>query len=210
MTNLLVILAHGHAGKPGRSQYDLGAVHGGHTERDLVPWYMAAMERVLSAAGATVRVIRSGSLDGRQEQALSWGREWLQERPQGLVLYLPCHMDANAGSGPRSLVLHDQRSRLGARLAHHVRLELAEVPDLGPSLVFGAHAGNWTVRAFNTHRFIWDGPRSMCAATLEPLLVTGQHDHLLGPDASGLVLVGEACARGVLAMAAETLEPEEV
>lgn len=208
MTELLVILVHGHAGKPGRSRYDLGAVHEANVERDLAPWYMASMERALSAAGATVRIIRSGSLDGRQAQGVAWGREWLEQHPQGLVLYMPCHLDSNAARNPSGMVLHDKRSRLGGRLAHHIRLELAEVPDLGGAMLFGASEKDWTSRAFNCMRHVFDGPPAMCAVVLEPLLVTGQHDHLLGPETHGLVLVGEACARGVLAMATEVLGEE--
>lgn len=207
MTGLLVILAHGHAGKPDR-RYDMGATPGPHIERDLVPWYMSPMERALSDAGATVRIIRSGTLDGRQQQALTWGREWLAERPRGLVLYLPCHMDSNAGRKPGSLVLHDRRSELGQTLARHLQSALAEVPDIGDSRVFPAHAEDWTRRAFATHKHIWRGPKRMCAVTLEPLLLTGQHDHLLGPEAHGLALVGEACAAGVLSMARAHLSLE--
>lgn len=196
MKDLLVLLSHGHAGRPD-APLGLGAVVDGYTERDLTPLYMRPMEAALRGHGVPCWTLSIGTLRERQKMANDYGERWLEQHPDGWVVYIPCHMDANPAAGARSLWMYDHRSSGGRRLAAAVAdaVGAAMVPDLGRQVVLPATddpgwPGPWAV----LHR-IYDGPSRMCAMLAEPVEL---HAHRPYITPGWLSMIGVAMAKGIL------------
>lgn len=198
MMDLLVLLSHGHAGRPDRPFW-LGATSNGFSEVDLSAAYMRACHLALRGWGADCWILGDGTLRERQTRAVDHGERFLAEHPAGLVLYVACHV--NAGGGDYGAVLHDARSALGAELAEAIAEPLRRLPELA-RVVTPATPGTdgvWA-SAHATIRHVFDGPARMAAVCLEPFFIDGPaHRDLRYPGA--LSQIGLALAEGVFTVA---------
>lgn len=194
MSELLVLLSHGHAGRPD-GPFDLGAVSEAGAERDLTRAYMHAAELALREASVPCWTLADGTLEARQLRANAYAKSWLRKRPAGRVLYVACHL--NAGGGDYGAIFVDARSRGSLALGAAIKDELLALEGLDRVFVVPSTSGDWTSAALRTIEHVWDGPDRMWAACFEPLFLDQPaHFELLRPE--GLVLVGEALARGLL------------
>lgn len=204
MRDLLVILSIGHSGRPDVPR-GVGASHDGVHELDLVRRYAHICEIALRGWGVACWPISDGTLQQRQQRAVEYGTGWLRERPTGLVLYVACHV--NSAPGDYGLVLHDERSRLGAQVAKAIQGPLSRFEELSRVLV-RATPGETPERPWrNAHatiRHIFDGPNAMAAVCFEPFFID-QPAHKPLTWSGGLNQVGLALAEGLLS-AARSLE----
>ena len=191
MNPLLAILSNDHAGR------NAGAVHDGLHEPELVAAYIEAARGHLETAGAEVEVITGGLLAHRQARAVERGRAWLREHPDGLVVYVGCHV--NAAPGTYGAVFHDVRSTLGAEVGEHVRGSLESLTPLSRAILRATPGGDWA-RPHATLRGIYSGPRRMTGLCFEPYFIDApEHRPLTTPE--GCELVGRVLAEGLLSAA---------
>lgn len=196
MDGLLVLLSHGHAGRPD-VPLGVGAVVDGYTERDLTPLYMRPLEAALRGHGVPCWTLSDGTLRDRQKRANAHGEKWLKDHPKGWVVYIPCHMDANPDAGPRSLWMYDHRSFGGRRLAEAVAgaVGAAMIPDLGRQIIVSATDDpNWPGPWAVLHH-IYDPRNRMCALLAEPVEL---HAHRPYITPGWLSMIGVAMAKGIL------------
>lgn len=197
--DLLVLLSHGHAGRPDAPR-SRGAVVDGLQERNLSLEYMRACQEVIESAGGACWMIADGTLPDRQARAVEHGEAWIAGSDKRIVLYVACHLDVNGGH-KRGIVFHDFRSTLGARVATHVRDSLCGVAGVGERKVIAAGPANWTKRAYSTIKGIYQGPEGMAGICYEPLsLDCPEHRALIREG--GLSKVGTSLGLGLL-LAAE-------
>ena len=196
MTELLVLLSHGHAGRPD-APLMLGAVVDGYTERDLIPLYTRSLEVTLRGHGVPCWTLSDGTLADRQARAVSYGEAWLEDHPRGRVFYLPCHVDAHLDASPRSLWMHDHRSRSGAVLARSIAdaVGAAGIPGLGRQVVRAATPDPDWIGPWRVQEHIFDGPSRMCSTLAEPIILPAHIPHI---TPGWMSMIGAAMARGIL------------
>lgn len=204
MSAPLVLLDRQHAGKRSRPG-DMGAaadldkdgrIETWEQEAHLTPLYAQACQRRLAAEGvATILHDPAGAglqadYPERHRWAVATASRWA-----GPCLYGALHL--NAGGGDYALVGHDPRSRGGRRAAEAIAAELEALPVISRARVV-ALEGPW-LRGLGTIRGIYAGPSNLSGVLLEPLFLD-HPEHQAFMRADGLVQVGEAIARGVLAL----------
>lgn len=199
MTDLLVLLSHGHSGRPDVPR-GVGAAHDGRCELDLIRDYAQACEQALRGHGVACWPVADGTLVERQRRAVDYGKAWLEDHPKGLVLYVACHVNASPESarspGDYGAVFHDARSSLGATIAGHVKASLERLPELKRGIQRETPGQSWG-GAHATIRGIYSGPARMAAICYEPFFLD-QPKHWPLMTQGGLREIGAALARGLI------------
>ncbi len=198
---MIVIFDRQHFGKPGKA--DLGAgvdldgdgvVESQEQEANLTPLYYMAAKQTLEQMGHRVIVLDSGWYQDRHKRA----NEIAAQNPTQKVAYLACHI--NAGKGDYSVMIHDERSANGKRLADSLMrgLERRQISGLKRHLVRSATATNEWKRGFSTISGIFAGPANIAGVCVEPYFLD-RPEHAGLSTASGGVLLGDALTVGLLA-----------
>jgi len=198
----LLILDRQHAGKRSRPD-DMGAaadidgdgtIQADEREANLTPVYGEACAALVRRSGASSLVLDPAATGPRMDysERHTWACGIAAGRG-GQVAYAAMHL--NAGGGSYGMIGYDQRSRRGRRLADAIGAQLRTIPVLSRVHVV-ALAGQWA-HGLGTIRGIYRGPPNLCGVLLEPLFID-HPEHQRYIAAGGLVLVGEAIARGVL------------
>lgn len=198
---MIVIFDRQHFGKPGKA--DLGAgvdldgdgvVESQEQEANLTPLYYMPAKQTLEQMGHRVFVLDSGWYQDRHKRA----NEIAAQNPTQKVAYLACHI--NAGKGDYSVMIHDERSANGKRLADSLMrgLERRQIPGLKRHLVRSATATNEWKRGFSTISGIFAGPANIAGVCVEPYFLD-RPEHAGLATASGGVLLGDALIVGLLA-----------
>lgn len=182
---MIVILDRGHGQKP--DGFDPGVCYGGLREVDLSSAYITHAAGLLTAAGHTVHLLDTGSYNDRHRKALQ-----LVGASRGI--YIQCHV--NAGRGTYGLVMHDRRSKDGARAASTLGAALKALPGISRPEAWPIDA---KTRGFSCIDGIWAAPK-MCGVVYEPGFIDSP-EHAGLWTSEGLRAVGEALAAGVGAFA---------
>ena len=203
---MIAILDIQHAGKRS-SPRDVGAtfdldgdgVRGGLGEReiDVSASYVARARDVLPASGHVAYVLTTGDYGERHAAAIAIAKA----NPGVRCAYVACH--ANAGGGSYGLVEYDERSGLGAALAHALADALSALPGVGRGRTRGLGAAD---RGWACIDGIYAGPENLCGVIFEPFFVDfAGHRPLMSP--SGLARVGAVLADGCLSWSRGRIEP---
>jgi hypothetical protein len=197
---MIVIFDRQHYGKP--SGTDLGAgvdldhdgdVEAQEREANLTPLYYLPAKRTLEALGQSVYVIDSGWYSDRHDRAnsIAWANQGQK------VAYVACHI--NAGKGDYSVMIHDQRSTNGSRLALSLSAAMADhsISGIERNLVRAATADNAWSRAYSTIKGIYSGPANISGVCLEPYFLDREaHQWLATPE--GGEAIAEALVSGLM------------
>jgi len=198
---MIVIFDRQHFGKPGKSDTgaasDLdgdGVTETQEQEANLTPLYYGAAKTMLEAMGHQVVVLDSGWYPARHERANQIARNNLSQK----VAYLACHI--NAGKGDYSVMIHDERSQNGKRLADCLArsLERQNLPGLKRHLTRSATATNEWRRGFSMIQGIYAGPPNIAGVCVEPYFID-RPEHAWAGTVSGSKIIGESLVVGILA-----------
>jgi len=198
---MIVIFDRQHYGKPNRPD-DLGAaidldgdgnIEDQEKEANLTPLYYLPAKRTLEALGQSVYVLDSGWYSDRHKRANAIAAA----NPDKKVAYIACHV--NAGKGDYSVMIHDQRSGNGSRLALALSAAIADhaISGIQRSLVRAASADNAWKRGYSTIKGIYSGPNNISGVCLEPYFIDRQDHQWLATPEGGEALA-EALVSGLM------------
>ena len=201
---MIVIFDRQHYGKPNRPQ-DLGAavdldgdgvIENDEKEANLTPGYYRPAKEALERLGHSVYVLEEGYYSARHRKA----NRIAEVNPAQRVAYIACHI--NAGKGDYSVMIHDERSRGGKRLADCLAASFSKnrpsLTGIRRDLVRSASPNNAWKRGLSTIKGIYAGPSNISGVCFEPYFIDREEHQWLTSHQGGKA-IADAIVMGLMA-----------
>ena len=199
---MIVIFDRQHYGKPNRPD-DLGAavdldgdgtVENDEKEANITPAYYMPAKAALEHLGHSVYVFDQGWYSERHRKANAIA----SANPNQMIAYVACHV--NAGKGDYAVMIHDERSGNGKRLATHIAAAMGASDDLTGirrSLTRSASSTNDWKRGLTTIKGIYAGPGNISGICCEPFFLDNP-DHQWLASYQGGKAIADALVAGLV------------